>query len=40
MLKGELTPEQAEKWAWNRPNQGAACEMYIPQKDLKDFAGI
>ncbi|KIW35046.1 uncharacterized protein PV07_01772 [Cladophialophora immunda] len=37
MLKGELTSEQAEKWAWDRKNEGAACVMYIPQNDLKDF---
>ncbi|KAK7413678.1 hypothetical protein QQX98_007460 [Neonectria punicea] len=37
MLKGELTPEEAEKWAWDRPDVGAACEMYIPKNDLKDF---
>lgn len=39
MLKGQLASEPAEKWAWDRKDEGAACEMYIPQKDLKDFDG-
>ncbi|KAI1360714.1 sarcosine oxidase [Xylaria arbuscula] len=38
MLKDELTPEQAKKWSWDRNNDGAACVMYMPQNDLKDFS--
>lgn len=37
MLDGELSKELSEKWAWNRSDSGAACEMYIPTRDLKDF---
>ncbi len=37
MLKGELGAEQAEKWVWDRANEWAACEMYIPRSDLRDF---
>ncbi|CAH0000687.1 unnamed protein product [Clonostachys byssicola] len=37
MLNNQLTPEEKDRWAWDRPNVGAACEMYIPQNDLKDF---
>ncbi|PVH68564.1 hypothetical protein DL98DRAFT_440918, partial [Cadophora sp. DSE1049] len=39
VLKGQLPAEQAEKWAWDRKNEDAACEMYIPQNDLKGFGG-
>jgi sarcosine oxidase/L-pipecolate oxidase len=39
MMKGELSQDQAKRWAWDRENEGAACEMYIPQKDLKDWRG-
>ncbi|KAI0109226.1 sarcosine oxidase [Nemania sp. FL0031] len=38
MLKGQLAEEQARRWAWDRNDEGAACIMYIPQNDLKDFA--
>jgi sarcosine oxidase / L-pipecolate oxidase len=34
-LLGELAQEKAAKWAWDRPDDGAACEMYIPSRDLK-----
>ncbi|KAJ8127798.1 hypothetical protein O1611_g5837 [Lasiodiplodia mahajangana] len=38
MLKGQLIAEQAQRWAWDRNDEGAACIMYIPHNDLKDFA--
>lgn len=37
MISGKLDEEHAKRWAWDRKNEGAACVMYIPQKDLKDF---
>ena len=40
MLKGQLTSEQARKWAWDRDNAGAALEVYIPKNDLGDFEGF
>jgi len=37
MLDRTLDKEMTEKWAWDRPTDGAACEMYIPTRDLKDI---
>lgn len=38
MMTGTLDEEKARKWAWDRPNEGAACIMYLPSRDLKDIA--
>ena len=39
MLNGELDPVAAKKWAWDRSNEGAACGIYDPGRDLKDVSG-
>lgn len=39
MLQGKLDQEAAIRWAWDRKDDGAACEKYIPTRDLKDIAG-
>lgn len=39
MLDGTLSEEMSNKWAWDRADEGAACEMYIPTRDLKDAVG-
>ncbi|KAL9055150.1 MAG: hypothetical protein Q9162_003728 [Coniocarpon cinnabarinum] len=39
MLDGTLDNEKARRWAWDRPDQGAACMEYNPQRDLKDIRG-
>lgn len=39
MLNGELEQSLAEKWAWNRRDEGAACGVYAPTRDLHDIAG-
>ena len=39
MVYGELSAEHEKRWAWDRENEGAACVMYIPQRDLKDMDG-
>ena len=31
--------EKTIRWAWDRRDDGAACEMYIPTRDLKDISG-
>jgi sarcosine oxidase/L-pipecolate oxidase len=37
MLHGKLDEEMQRRWAWNRSNDGGACSMYIPVRDLKDI---
>ena len=39
MLDGTLDEEKTHRWAWDRGNEGAACIMYIPTRDLKDIKG-
>lgn len=39
MLDGELDESKAERWAWDRPDEGANCAMYAPTRDLKDIKG-
>lgn len=39
MLQGRMDHEQLIRWAWDRKDDGAACEMYIPTRDLKDIVG-
>jgi sarcosine oxidase / L-pipecolate oxidase len=39
MLQGDLDPILAEKWAWDRSDEGAACGMYNPTRDLKAIKG-
>ncbi len=39
MLEGKLDVEKAQKWAWDRSNEGGACATYKPSRDLKDIAG-
>ncbi|KAK4185038.1 FAD dependent oxidoreductase [Podospora australis] len=34
-LFNELDDEKKRMWAWDRENEGAACEMYIPSRDVK-----
>lgn len=38
MMDGELEPRMAERWAWDRSNNGAACAAYLPSRDLKDIS--
>ncbi len=40
MVKGILSKEAVTKWAWDRSDEGAACEFYIPTRDLKDINGF
>jgi sarcosine oxidase/L-pipecolate oxidase len=37
MLEGTLDEEKERRWAWDRSNDGGACSMYIPARDLKDI---
>jgi sarcosine oxidase/L-pipecolate oxidase len=39
MLQGELDSTLAEKWAWDRSDEGAACGMYDLARDLKGIEG-
>jgi sarcosine oxidase/L-pipecolate oxidase len=39
MLNRTLDEEKTKRWAWDRPDDGAACIMYIPTRDLKDITG-
>jgi len=39
MLDGTLGVEKQQRWAWNRPDAGGACVMYLPKRDLKDVLG-
>lgn len=39
LLDGTLDEEKTKRWAWDRENEGAACIMYIPTRDLKEIAG-
>ena len=36
-IMGTLDESLARKWAWDRENVGAACEMYIPTRDVKNI---
>ncbi|KAK4032194.1 putative sarcosine oxidase protein [Parachaetomium inaequale] len=36
-IMGTLDEPLARKWAWDRENVGAACEMYIPTRDVKNI---
>ena len=37
MLHGKLDEKEKKRWAWNRSNNGSACQMYSPVRDLKDI---
>ena len=37
MMTGALDPEKSQRWAWDRPNLGAACIMYIPTRELREI---
>ena len=39
MIDGKLEDDKARRWAWDRGDEGAACVMYIPKRDLKDIEG-
>lgn len=39
MLEGKLDAEKAQKWAWDRSDEGGACATYKPSRDLKDISG-
>ena len=39
MLDGTLDKEAANRWAWDRENEGAACKMYDPKRDLTEIVG-
>ena len=39
LLDGKLDEKKRKRWAWDRENDGAACVMYIPTRDLKDIRG-
>lgn len=34
MIKGNLDPDMAKRWAWDRANSGGACAVYLPTRDL------
>ncbi|KAM5485554.1 hypothetical protein McanMca71_006280 [Microsporum canis] len=38
MVKGELDPESSQRWAWDRSNEGGACAVYLPSRDLQDIS--
>ena len=39
MLHGELEPEKAKKWAWDRASAGGAHGTLAPKRDLTDILG-
>jgi sarcosine oxidase/L-pipecolate oxidase len=39
MLDGSLDPATAQRWAWDRKDDGAACGLYLPSRDLSDIEG-
>jgi sarcosine oxidase / L-pipecolate oxidase len=39
MLRGELEDVLAERWAWDRSDEGNNCANYIPTRDLKNVPG-
>ncbi len=39
MLQSTLDAEEAERWAWDRPNEGSALPAYMPRRDLKEIPG-
>ncbi|KAF1983281.1 sarcosine oxidase [Aulographum hederae CBS 113979] len=39
MLDGKLDETEARRWAWDRLDDGGACAMYLPSRDLKDIDG-
>ncbi|KAK2831936.1 hypothetical protein FQN49_007021 [Arthroderma sp. PD_2] len=38
MIKGKLDPATAKRWAWDRSNDGGACAVYLPSRDLNDIS--
>ena len=39
MMDGTLEDAYRTRWAWDRKNEGAACEKYDPARDITDIAG-
>jgi len=39
ILDSEVEQSLAEKWAWNRSDEGATGASYAPKRDLKDISG-
>ena len=39
MLNRESEQGLAKKWAWDRRDEGAACGIYAPTRDLHDIPG-
>ena len=39
MLTGKLPAEMAQKWAWDRSDEGGAYAPYQPSRDIKEIAG-
>lgn len=39
MLEGSLDSVAAKKWAWDRNDEGAACGIFWPSRDLSEIAG-
>ena len=39
MLHGELEPDKAEKWAWDRVGNDGAHGKLKPKRDLTDILG-
>jgi sarcosine oxidase/L-pipecolate oxidase len=37
MLHNKLDEKEKKRWGWNRSNNGGACKMYSPVRDLKDI---
>ncbi|EFR05450.1 sarcosine oxidase [Nannizzia gypsea CBS 118893] len=35
MIRGKLEPDMAKRWAWDRANDGGACAIYLPSRDLQ-----
>ena len=36
MVEGDLDPELAKSWAWDRDNNGSAHEGLFPRREMKD----
>ncbi|KUJ13036.1 sarcosine oxidase [Mollisia scopiformis] len=39
MLDGSLDSAAAQRWAWDRKDDGAACGLYLPSRDLSEVKG-
>jgi glycine/D-amino acid oxidase-like deaminating enzyme len=37
MLEGMLSDEMAERWAWDKHDQGSAHKSLVPHREMRDF---